>query len=476
MLAPLIMGQKDISPSTPSLPYYTGPNGLFNLPGVNKSFISTIIQPTGLAAALPAFGTVYNNPEFGYITGFAARTGVNPEGVCDDAPVPGPVITCLQTAHFGRYRLDTRPIELNRVGLLRNAADPIDFSIFNGPLAPFLGGLTPSSAYDAGSAMLNPKMEMVARMGEVAREMGMTLMKQLWFGDPTNASAGGGYDEFPGLNILLGVNKVDARTGQTCTSLRSDIKPFNGWQIGADNANNVRLMTALQNIVWTRKFIASRTNMGSVRSVFVMRENLFREISAMWPCLYNTTGCVGMGADSFSLSVMAKDNITDRDNMRAGRYLMVDGERIDVIFDDAIPEESSGNGCYTSDIYYIPLSVRGGTPVTYWEYMDYNQGPMQAASQAGYGHVFRTDGGRYFWWTKPNNNVCVQLGVKTEPRIIFLTPHLAGRITDVGYCSNQHAPDPFSGDLYAGTQLGVASRTQTGLYRDDSPTTPATYP
>lgn len=469
LLGPLISGKKDIS-MTNQLPYYNGPDSIFgSLNGVNQDFISLIAQPTGLASQIPAYPTVYATPEFGYITGFGGLVGTRADGVCDDARQAGPIYTCIQTAHFGRYRMDTRPVEINHVGLMRNYNDPTSLRVINGPLMSNLGGMQPQSAFNSGEVFFNPEDEMMSRMAEAAREMGNILMDQFWHGDPANVTTNGGEDEFPGLDMLISTTKLDARSGIPCEGLRSDIKPFNGANITSDGGQAI--YTVMSNIVYTRRFVARRTNMGEVTWVWVMRENAFHELSKIWPCVYATTGC--LVTDSFSMNVNAVDQIRDRDAMRNGRYIDIDGTRFQVVFDDAIPETSTGDGCFTSDMYFIPLRVLGNVAVLYWEYLDYTKGAMVAASQGKYTPgTFWTDAGRYLWWNKPNTNVCIQLGMKTEPRIIFLTPHLAGRITDVEYCALQHPIDTFSGQPYYPTLLGSQVRTRTGLYSEWNPTTP----
>jgi hypothetical protein len=301
------------------------------------------------------------------------------------------------------------------------------------------------------------------------------LSRQVWAGNPANNTSGRGYMEFPGLNILIGTNKYDALTETACPSLNSDIKNFNYNKVDSVAADAgggiVRTMAYMYRYL---KHNASRQNMNPVKWIIAMREELFYEITAVWPCAYQTTGCttfVNNGVNS--LVINASDQVAFRDEMRQGNYLMIDGERVEVVLDDGITELSStdtnrvGTGCFASDVYFIPVTVRGGIAVTYFEYLDFQAGAMQEVADGNYNSYFWTDGGIYLWHNKPPVNWCVQVEAKIEPRIVLRTPQLAGRIQNIQYCPLQHVRTPFSGDPYGptGTQ-GVSTRWGPSLYSD----------
>ena len=120
-----------------------------------------------------------------------------------------------------------------------------------------------------------------------------------------------------------------------------------------------------------------------------------------------------------------------------------------------------------NDIYFVPLTVRGGLATTYWEYLDYSRGAMVGAADGNYAPGdFWTDGGRYLWHKKPALNWCVQLLAKIEPRIILLTPQLAGRLQNVQYCPLQHERTPFPGDPYFVNGGVSTARSGPSFYSD----------
>jgi len=76
-------------------------------------------------------------------------------------------------------------------------------------------------------------------------------------------------------------------------------------------------------------------------------------------------------------------------------------------------------------------------------------GAMEAARMLAPGETFySTDGGRFMWIKKPPSNFCVQVMAKMEPRLLLLTPHIAGRLTDVRYSPLIHERDSFPDDPY----------------------------
>lgn len=461
---------KHTTPSgTPSTPYMHGPGGLFGVAGLERDVISTRVQPRGLASVLPVRLSTKMNPLYAYITGFRDVSGSNPTTVCSDGQTAGPLKNCIQTAQFGRYTFMTRELEVNRVGQQTDRAEFFDLRLVNDPLVQQMGGLFPG--LPAQDQILAGR-EMVERMLEVGVAFQNKLVRQLYTGNPANNAAGGGYKEFPGLDILIGTNKVDALTNTDCPSLDSDVKDFNYGKVDADNLNPdiVNVATYLYRYLTHN---AEQMGFGETRWAITMRNDLFYELTAIWPCSYLTYRCKFRASDGTVVNnVNAADQVAMRDTMRRGRYLLIDGDEIPVVIDDGIVEESSGDtnrvsiGCYASDIYFIPLTVRGGYQVTFWEAFDYANGTMQAIRDGRYDTDFWTDGGRYLWHKKPPTNWCVQLISKIEPRIILLTPHLAGRITNVQYCPLQHTRDSLPSDDYFVNGGVYTPRAAPSLYSD----------
>jgi len=428
---------------------YLGPRSLFGVQGLERDLISSRIQVFGLADQLPAVGTNMMNPVFGYFQGFSMATGPNANGVCDDPPTAGPGSTCFQTAQFGRYSFQTRELEVNHMGQITNRGEFHDLRFINDPLAGNPGGITVPSSVPTNIQL---RREAQMRMIELGSSFQLTLARQLYEGNPANNTAGGGYKEFPGLDILIGANKVDAFTNVRCQNLDSDIKDFNNQRISIGTGPS-SIIEMLSNMMRYLRWNAEQSAFGAVDWAIVMRPGLFWELSAVWPCSYMTYRCTTLSPDAV-LNLEASSMIAMRDGMRNEQYILIDGIRYPVILDNAIREDTHVTvpaipaGVWSSDVYVIPLRARGGIPVTYWEYFDYNGGPMDAVGDANASAFYWTDAGRYLWHLKPPINWCLQWMAKIEPRLILRTPHLAGRILNVAYSMLQHERDAYPTDPY----------------------------
>lgn len=450
----MIAGYKaGVAGSAPGSPYMHGPGGLFGVMGLERDVISTRIQPIGLASELPVKMSREMLPFFPYLNSYGSPTGSNPSGVCDDPKEAGPVSTCVQTAQFGRYSFQTRTLDITRNNQQINRGEFFDLRVVNGPTLNNPGNGITSPAVN-GSPDLS--REVLNRMIEVGVAFQSTLIPQLWQGNPANNSAAGGYAEFPGLDILIGTNKFDAFSNVSCPALNSYISNFNYGRIdqgtgGTDIVNTITYM--MRNL----RHNATYMQLDPATWAIVMREELFYELTAVWPCAYMTYRCSMTNNGVNDLVVNSTDQLQMRDDMRNGKYLLIDGVKYGVTFDMGIHESTNTNNnrvsnpCFASDIYVIPLTVRGGMLSTYWEVLDYSQTAMLALSDGAGGGSFNdfwTDGGRYLWHRKTPVNWCLQWLAMIQPRVILLTPQLAGRVTNVQYCPLQHTRDAFPTDPY----------------------------
>lgn len=435
----LELSERNKAVGAPVGPYMHGPNGLWSYPGLERPVISTRVKPTGLAGRLPARATNVMNPLYPYLTGFTDPAETQPVGVCDDPPTAGQMKNCFQTAVFGRVSYQTRVMDLTRLGQIINRSEFTDFQLWNDPLGQSEGpsGFTIPGSTPGALALNN---EANVRFAEVGVKFQNKLNRLLWEGNPANNTAGGGYQEFQGLDTLIGTGKVDAVTGVACPSLNSLV--VNSAFKAVDDMTGDNIVEVLTYELRILRDIASRTGLAPVEHAIVMREALFYELTAIWPCSYLTYRCVTQSGAA--ANVNATDAITMRDEMRNGKYLVVDGVQFPVIVDDALPQLTNADnvsipvGSYASNIRIVPLTVQGNKAATFWEYFAWNgpnamlSGEMLGA-MPGAGQYYWTDGGQYVWHFKPPVNWCVQWVGLISPRVILLTPHLAGEINNVVY-------------------------------------------
>jgi hypothetical protein len=429
-------------------PYVHGPGGIFGVMGLERDIISTHTQMTGsLGEVLPIQGSNTTNPLFPYITGFLGVAAPVKDGVCDQPISGAPFKTCIQTTVFGRAEYKTREMEVNRVGQQINRGEFLDLSLANSPLVNQMSGLMAGFLGMGNQQAGLAGNEFVMRMIEVGVAFQRWLCPTVFTGNPANNSNGGGYKEFPGLDLLIGTNKIDALTGTACPSLYSDIKSFGFRQVdSAVDPDLVRVITTMMRILKSR---ANQQNLSPVQWAFVMRDELFYAITEIWPCRYITYRCSNIdGANidpigSYSVETMFRM----KNEMRDGSYLLVDNLKIPVIIDNCINEDNHADhgaipaGCFASDIYIVPLTARGGSMKTlYWEHYDYRTDLLPSIS--GLPAYFWSDGGVFLWTILTPHVWCIDAAAKIEPRLILRTPQLAGRLTDIAYCPLQHTNDP----------------------------------
>ena len=203
----------------------------------------------------------------------------------------------------------------------------------------------------------------------------------------------------------------------------------------------------LSSLMWYLNDVAESTGVTPVQWVIAMRKGLWHELSAVWPCRYNTYRCSVRDTSSIDAvpQVDAADMTLVRDAMRNGNYIDVEGVRYPVITDTGIHEMTPADnanilpGQYASSIYVIPLTITGGFQATYMEYVDYRAAQADVNLLRGLQN-FWTDNG-FYSWAFNDKRWCYDLALKVEPRVVLRTPQLAGRIDAIRYSPLQHERD-----------------------------------
>ena len=438
---------KHDSPGTPAATGYAhGDQGVWSYPGVDQQVYSTIVgNRAGVSTALPIVGSLISSPLFEVYTGIRAATGDQPDDHCDDGPVAGLSKTGKLWAPFGEYHMQTQELRLDRLALVNDRADPMDLTLVGSPLTetPF--------AYETAPTPQTSALRSTLAMNFQNRAVSMhrLLSQQTFIGNPANNPGAGGSAEFSGLELLVNTGHVDAATNTALPSLDSDLKDFNYAKV-EDNGSD--LVTALSEMYRFVRNNAETMGFMPVRWVFAMRRSAFVQITGVWPCSYMLGGCTQADA-GLNLMLEAPAARELRDRMRKEHFLLIDGDEIEVLIDDGIPEETATDtsnvteGCFASDIYLIPMSVLAGQAVTFWENQQFQNAELiDAISRIGPG-VRIEGGGQFLTWSK-RTNVCVQWEMQINPRIIMRTPWLAGRLQNVMYCPLQHEREAFPDDPY----------------------------
>jgi hypothetical protein len=245
------------------------------------------------------------------------------------------------------------------------------------------------------------------------------------------------------LDLQINTGHVDAETGVACPAADSIIQSMANLEVLNNGGTYVGWIT---NVYRRLKFIAQRAGLLPVRWVISMRQSLFWMLTDIWPCAYMTYRCTTTGnnnanVDSAAMVQMRDDMRGNQANM-TGQYLLIDGEKVQVVIDDGIIETQNAGSSFNSSIYFIPVSVLGGTPATTWEYFNFD-GPNAAgdiSKIAPDGHFSTSDNGR-FLWVRENNKWCVTASAVSKPRIVLSVPYLAARLTNVRYTPLAHERD-----------------------------------
>lgn len=429
---------KGVVSGTPTTTFAHGQAGLFSYPGLSQPVFSAMSLPRyGVQSRLPVRSSKDVNPLYGIFTGVTATTGSEPTGVCDDPPVVGLSKLCTHSFVFGRQSRMTRVFDLDRSGLWTNRGEFGDLQFLGGP---FQG---PQPTVPTGPNGQNPAMsalqsEVGKQLFELAVGWSRDFARKLYTGNPTNNTSGGGSKEYYGLDLLINTGYRDAITGQACAAADSIVRSFGNAEVQTNAAALIRNIT---NLYRNLKYIASRTGLDPVKWIIAMPWSMFYEITEVWPCAYLSYRCTNLATGSTQF-IDSNQQISMRDGMRGdiynvtGQYLLIDGERVEVVIDDAITETIGAGANFTASMYFIPMTVLGGTPVTFLEHVDYNMpgGALDMARvMAPDGFYSSSDSGRFLWHKKLPNNFCVQMLAKTEPRLLLLTPFLAARLTNVRY-------------------------------------------
>lgn len=435
------MSFKTASPQNSVNPH--GPGGLFSYPGLSSNLFSTLLIPnTGVQAELPVMTSMEANPLFGLVTGVTSSTGSEADGPCDDPPYAGLMKLCTHTFVYGRFSRRTRIIDITSTGMVTNRGEFTDMRLFGNYDLP--GAPTPTK--------LAPQLVAAKKaLFELGVAMSRDAARDLYTGLPSNNTANGGRTYPYGLDFLINTGYQDAVTKQLCPGADSIVVDFGSLDVASNGSTIVRILT---NVLRRLKHIAKQTGLSPVFWKFAMPAALFYELSAVWPCAYETYLCTAMGDASRERFVTDRRYLNDmttsmRGDMynETGQFLLIDGQQVPVKLDDTITETVLAGESFKASIYIIPYTVLGGMPVTYIEAKNYdapgaameNARFFNKATGAGQsGSFFTSDGGRFLWHNKPENNYCLETSALVEWRLLLLTPQLAARITNVKYTPLKH--------------------------------------
>ena len=442
-----------------------GPGGLLSQYGLDPTLFNAMVLPrAGLEARLPIRMSSYTNPKFGILTGQTASTGTEPTAACAGGRQPGNLKICTQFWEFGRLTMETKVIRVDNAGQLIDRSEFLDYRLVGNPWASEAvpSPITP----DPAKALRN---KYAKAMLELHNGMLRDYAPLLWTGNPANTTGSEGYIEWNGLDRLIATGYRDIGTGQACAAADSYVSSALANLVVQDNgAAVVRQITEGYRV--RIKYLAEQLGV-TVTGAFVGRYGLFRALTEIWPCVYQTYRCTTAAPnDDARVVIDGREQERMRADMRARNYLLIDDEEVPFIVDTTMPETIPVGATGQSDLYFVPLTVNG-EPVLYVDHFNF-RGPegaqeiITAMGAAGAAHYTISADGRYLFHYLPPTYYCNQISVVTYKRLILRTPFLAAKWTDLRYRFTVHEREYDPADPYYFVNGGV--------YEPDTP--PYAYP
>lgn len=487
-------GQKNDPPGSPAAPYNAG-NGIFFLPYSNNALVSTLIMPRGgLIEILPVLSSdpydnidagLYGSREFTYDTIMTGLTegdiesfANQPSGECVVGPLGGLVKLCTLVNTLGRYRGSTREVALFRAGLSLNRLDELPHRLLNRApaLQEFFG--TPDNMPAQNTIIVN---EMSRRLFELLVSFRRFFSRQIFSGSPANNN--GQARQVTGIDIHINAgNKYDAFSGAQCVAADSIVMNFN--YDAVEGGGNRDIVEYLETAEYDNRINCERMGLGPVDGVLVMREGLWYELTGAMPVKQYQEVIAALQNQNNNNNVRMVLNATEaqreRNEWRNNLMLPINGKMFKVVIDDGIAESDSTNnanlaaGEFASDIYFVPLTVMGGMPSTFFEFYNHNNAQAQGILERVGQNVFTfvSDGGAFRWFVNFSNG-CLQLTFDFAPWLKCKFPMAGWRITNVKYTPTLRPRDAHPDSSYFADGGNIATSSQPSvsqIYPSWSPT------
>lgn len=432
--------------------------------GIDSEVVSALMYWRGLGEYLPLNPVRTVEHFLPFITGVEPTSSTERSEECGNC-ISGETEACIQHFPTALVCRETKAIRIQRAIERLNSGD-IDLTLLNDRLgsdSPWHPGWTPSSTTD-----IMQVYTAWALLYELPPLFAQALGPMVWTGNPAN-NVGNAYREFRGLELLVNTGHVDAFTGTTCPALDSDIKNFLYEDIltGEDPT----LYEVLEMAHWYVRNNAQGQRLDPVTFAVVMRPSLWQTFSSQVPVqsILSTIMNMNIPANVVGPTILANDLRNERDAIRRSLQIPLNGESVQVILDDGLPELNNANnanlnpGEYASDIYILPLRYLGNRPGIRIDYKDYRFISQEVAATDNMGLIYRSSPDGRFSWSLVHDGPCFKIQAETEPRIILRVPQLAARIENIKYVPLQHVrePDPDSPYFYKG---GVSTRGPASYY------------
>jgi len=457
---------KATMPNNPSYNMVHGDGSMFGAVqvSIDPEVISTMMHWRGVAELLPRNPVRTLEDFLPFITGVEPTSSTEPTTECGDC-ISGESESCIQHFPTAKVCRETKAMTMQKAIERLNRGD-IDLNLLNDQLG------SDSPWHPGSSFTTSGQIMQVATAWALLFELPPLFMHALspmvYSGNPTNNN-GNAYREFRGLELLVNTGFVDAFANVACAGLDSDLKDLNYANI--KTAVSPSFVETLEMAHYYVRNNARGQRLDPVTWVVAMRPELWQIASSLMP--YQSILATMMNATvptEYEVVINGQSLVDERNAIRQGMTINLNGENVRVVIDDGIPESNNANdancdaGEYASDVYLLPLRYLGGRPAMRIDYKDYRfmSGEIAATNDLVGGFYQPSPDGR-FSYSLVRDGRCFKIQAETEPRIILKTPQLAARIQNVKYVPLQHLrePDPDGSYFFKG---GVSTRAPTSYY------------
>lgn len=439
--------KNDPSSTTISSQAIYGPNpgnnaqaGVFSGAGVRPGMYSATARARTFVSELPFFATDTYNELVEMETGVTEGTGNNSTSSCGDAPEPGVLKTMRVSSLFGIIHMETKVHDITQAGMRQTRAS-VDREIFNtaavnNPLLPMVEGSADGA--DRASSELRASLFDVGI--EIERNAGRVNFAGVQ-GTEDNTYRGVAR-QWRGLDDLIKTGYTDSATGLAAPAADSVVESFNALVTGTDTFSRT-VVEAITDAHYAANDRALQVSAVNPEYAVVVRSDMARALYEQWASAYTTFRADGatnqpVNRDGFALQQLRLD-------MQNGRYLLIDGMRVPVIYDDSIPRETLGNNYYKSDLYGVALRW-GSRPLAYFEYFDMNNSDAQElANLIGGADDSRVINNGLYRVFKKNQGGCYQYSFFARPRLMLDAPFVHFRVDDIFYNNYAKTRDPRPG-------------------------------
>lgn len=402
--------------------------GTFSYPGIRPDMFSAFLRPRSLASYVGVRPSLITNEKIGIMTGVTGGAGSNPADFCGTAPTAGQLKRCVQNYIWGKMYWKTQVNNLAEAGEYIDTAD-LNKRILNlqqnpNPLIPDIMARLDISNRN-GALLAN---ELFTLGAEIERNLELVLVR----GNSTLAPAAtqrGWIKEFNGLERQITTGRVDLDTQIACPGADSQVIT---WGTGIEGTVGGRTFPqVIVDTMFGLEDIAEQVGLGGTRWIIVMPMRMFRALTYVYACEYWTSRCQGSAGNPSYTDAMEVRRL--QLDMMNGRYLLIDGKPVEVVFTDGILETRAGGSVYTaSEMFFLPVEWNGMKLLNLvYKQMD-NGDVREFGNFAQQFAPVGINNGMYLVTTN-FQNFCYEHLVAAKMRLIADAPFLAANISTISY-------------------------------------------